>query len=93
MSSIARWLAELQARGFDFTTQGSDLVLEADREPTAQEDRWVAENKMALVRELTAVRLDFETTSPLNPWKLWQSSAETTVTSTAPASAFLIRDR
>jgi DNA polymerase len=73
VSAVAGALAELHARGLMFTTEGRALVLEADREPTAREDSWIAKNTAALVRELTAVRLDFETGSPL---ELRKASAE-----------------
>jgi hypothetical protein len=66
VNAVVRSLAELHARGFSFTIEGCALVLEADREPTAREDRWIAENAAPLIRELTAIRLDFETTSPLD---------------------------
>jgi len=59
-------LKALRQRGISISVEGEGLVWEADREPTESEARWIANHKAGLIRELTAVRMDFETAGPLD---------------------------
>jgi hypothetical protein len=64
--SVADALLRLRSRGLDFSTDGIQLCLLSKRDPTDQEDTWITAHTDELIRELTVVRLDFETASPLD---------------------------
>jgi hypothetical protein len=66
MFTVADGIAELAARGVTLAADGPHLDWEAARDPTDREAAWIAANKAALLRELTCVRLDFETVSRLD---------------------------
>ncbi len=42
------------------------LIWEADHDPSEIQARWIAAHKTEFIRELTSVRIDFETVSPLD---------------------------
>jgi DNA polymerase len=64
--NAAAVLDEFRQRGVLLFVNGTNLDWEADREPTAREAAYLKKHKPALLRELNAVRLDFETASPLD---------------------------
>jgi hypothetical protein len=59
-------LFNLRLQGITLTVKRDRIVWEADRRPTEIEAGWIVANKPALLRELTAVRLDIETESAIN---------------------------
>jgi DNA polymerase len=62
----AEALLKLRSRGLDFSTDGIELCLLSRRDPSDQEDAWIAAHTDELIRELSVVRWDFETASPLD---------------------------
>jgi DNA polymerase len=66
VSYLADALAILRQQGVVLSTDGVDLIWEANREPTDAEASWLRANKSALIRELNCLRLDIETISPLD---------------------------
>jgi DNA polymerase len=59
-------LTRAAAKGLQITTDRGDLLIHADRALEPAEADYLRQHKAPLVRELTAVRLDFETFSPLD---------------------------
>jgi DNA polymerase len=66
MSHLIDGLAMLFESGITLTPDGDSLLWEADRDLTGSEISWITAHKKDILRELTVVRLDFETESPLD---------------------------
>jgi DNA polymerase len=66
MSALLQGLGMLLRHGVVLEADKEGILWQADRPLTAAEANWVKTHKPALLRELTVVRLDFETISPLD---------------------------
>jgi DNA polymerase len=70
MTPLITGLDYFGKHGVSLTADGGDILWEAKRNLTGAEAKWITANKPALLRELTVVRLDFETISPLDLTKV-----------------------
>jgi DNA polymerase len=68
MSALIAGLEQLAEDGITLAADGPDILWEANAECdlTDTQAAWIKAHKPALLRELTVVRLDFETDSPVN---------------------------
>jgi DNA polymerase len=66
VSPLLDGLEMLAESGVSLSPDGDCILWEAARDLTETEARWIVANKQDLLRELTVVRLDFETISPVD---------------------------
>jgi DNA polymerase len=64
MSHLIDGLTMLAENGVTLAPDGQYILWEAERDLTETETAWISANKQDLLRELTVIRLDFETMSP-----------------------------
>jgi DNA polymerase bacteriophage-type len=64
VSTLIAGLEQLAEDGITLAADGADLLWEAENDLTDAQRAWMKAHKPALLRELSVVRLDFETISP-----------------------------